>query len=175
MKKVLFIIFLICGCFSSKAITDLSQINSQLTARRVSGSQIDTINLQNRLVAPDNKLVLYISNRCPQSYAQLNRLYAAGVIDSLIEADYSLIVIADQYPCINLNSDKIEGGWNQRFLADFEIYYEVDGQRILEDLSGASFFPYLLLIMDGRIVRQESGLKEDYSEIITLINVPKIR
>lgn len=175
MKKILFIIFLICGCFSSKAITDLSQINSQLTARKVSGSQIDTINLQNRLVAPDNKLVLYISNWCPPSYAQLNRLYAAGVIDSLIEADYSLIVIADKYPCIKLNSDKIEGDWNQRFLADFEIYYEVCGQRILEDLSGASSFPYLLLIMDGRIVRQESGLKEDYSEIITLINVPKIR
>lgn len=170
MKKLLLFAINFCICIIVNAVTDLSKVDSNLSALTVSKQQCDTINFYSRLTAPDNKLLLYCASWCPPSYRELNRLYTDGVIDSLINNNFNLIILSDNYPCLNLQHYLIEGNWDKRVLEDFEIYYETDNaDTILKALSGNNMFPFLLLVKDGAIIKKTYGLQDSYSDIIPLI------
>lgn len=169
MRGIIIISIFLSFCinFNAEAL-DLSKVDSIMPAYTVSGNNRNSINFYTRLTAPDNKIVLYCANWCQPSYSELNRLYSSGVIDSLQQHNYSLIIVSGNYPFLNLNSGLIEGDWNKRILKDFEIYYE-DNNSILRQLSGGGSFPWFIIMREGVVVKESVGLKEDYSDIFPLI------
>lgn len=173
MKKIfVFLILFMLISFSFNAIADLSHLNDNSSVYRVSDCGVDTIDFYDRVHLDDDKFIVFCSNWCPLSYIEFNRLYAQGIIDSLTCNNVSLIILSDIYPFLNLNCFHIEGDWNKRISRDFEIYYD-SNFSILKHISGGASIPFFMLIIDGNIVKQNLGLKENYLDIMQLITDKK--
>lgn len=159
MKKLLILVlFLIV--LNSLLARDISEIISPVQVLSVCEHKRDTIDIYEKLVDNEKKILIFSAHWCDPSYRELNCLYNQGMIDSLINHGFSLIMIAEDYPCLFLNSGKIVGDWDEKVMMDFEVYYDMDGSA-LKKITGGSSFPYMLVFVDGKIVRTKEGCREE--------------
>lgn len=166
MTSIIIALLAVCSVFSKDLFTENGQNNSSLEINnfdakflRVTDNDIDTLSVYDLLPKHGLSLICFSENWCDPSYKEFNRLYNDSIVDYLKLKDIRLIVLAAQYPFLNIN--RLDTLARNRIEQDFEIYYYAnhsDGHIVS--------FPCIWLVDSlKRVIYHSVGLQDDYGQI----------
>lgn len=174
MKKLIYL-FIICfiaidATYSKDLITAKSTDSNDLCCIeisnpdakfiRVTDAAIDTISVNDLLPEKGElSLICFSENWCKPSYREFNTLYNDGVIDFLKNNKTRLIILAYDYPFINVN--QLDTLARDNIESDFEIYYSANrNDRHIES------FPQIWLVDSHKcIIFHSQGVLKDYNNL----------